>query len=69
MGKQTAMEQLIQYIEEFTPKNKTTDGIWSKAKSLIELEKQQAHEYAEFAIRCDRKEMKILNFDGFINLE
>ena len=34
-----------------------------------ELEKQQAHEYAEFAIRCDRKEMKILNFDGFINLE
>ena len=34
-----------------------------------ELKKQQAHEYAEFAIRCDRKEMKILNFDGFINFE
>jgi hypothetical protein len=37
----TAMEQLIEYIEKFTPKNKTTDGIWSKAKSLIEIEKQQ----------------------------
>ena len=37
----TAMEQLVQYIEEFTPKNKTTDGIWSKAKSLIEQERQQ----------------------------
>jgi hypothetical protein len=33
-----------------------------------EMEKQQSHEYAEFAIRCDRKEMKILNFDGFIKL-
>ena len=37
----TAMEELIEYIEEFTPKNKTTSGIWSKAKSLIELEKEQ----------------------------
>ena len=35
----------------------------------LTMEIQQAHEYAEFAIRCDRKEMKILNFDGFINLE
>lgn len=33
-----------------------------------EIEIQQSHEYAEFAIRCDRKEMKILNFDGFIKL-
>jgi hypothetical protein len=37
----TAVEQIIDYIEEFTPKNKITDGIWSKAKSLIEVEKQQ----------------------------
>jgi hypothetical protein len=35
----------------------------------LEMEKEQAHEYAEFAIRCDRKEMKILNFDGFIKLK
>jgi bacterioferritin (cytochrome b1) len=35
----------------------------------LTMEKQQAHEYAEFAIMCDRKEMKILEFDGFINLE
>ncbi len=37
----TAIEELIEYIEEWTPKNKITDGIWSKAKSLLELEKQQ----------------------------
>ena len=37
----TAMEELIEYIEEWTPKNKTTDGIWSKAKSLLAKEKEQ----------------------------
>jgi hypothetical protein len=38
-------------------------------KQAKEMEIKQAHEYAEFAIRCDRKDMKILNFDGYINLE
>jgi ribosome-interacting GTPase 1 len=37
----TAMEELIDYIEEWTPKNKTTDGIWSKAKNLLAKEKEQ----------------------------
>lgn len=35
------MQELIEYIEDFTPKNKTTSGIWSKANSLIEKEKEQ----------------------------
>lgn len=35
---ETPMEQLIEYIEQFTPKNKTTTGIWSKAKSLLSKE-------------------------------
>jgi hypothetical protein len=35
----TPLEQLIEYIEEFTLKTKITDGIWSKAKSLLETEK------------------------------
>jgi len=34
-----------------------------------EMEIKQSHDYAEFAIRCDRKNMKILNFDGYMNLE
>lgn len=37
---QTPLEELIEYIEEFTVKNKITTGIWSKAKSLIDKEKQ-----------------------------
>ena len=35
------MQELIDYIEQKQPKNKTTDGIWSKAKSLLEKEKEQ----------------------------
>ena len=38
-------------------------------KEAKEMESKQAQEYAEFAIRCDRKDMKILNFDGYMNLE
>ena len=34
-----------------------------------EMEKEQSHKYAEFAIICDRKNMKIIDFDAYINLE
>lgn len=34
-----------------------------------EMEKEQSHEYAEFAIRCDRMDMKILNFEDYLKLE
>ena len=33
-----------------------------------QMEKEQSYEYAEFAIRCDRKDMKILNFEDWIKL-
>jgi len=35
---------------------------------FLQMEKEQSHKYAEFAIRCDRKDMKILNFEDFIKL-
>jgi hypothetical protein len=41
-------------------------NIFEQAK---EMEIEQSHKYAEFAIRCDREDMKILNFDGYMNLE
>ena len=40
MENKTPMQELIEYIELNQPKNKITDGIWSKAKSLLEKEKQ-----------------------------
>ena len=33
-----------------------------------EMEKEVAQQYAEFAIECDRKELPVLEFDGWINL-
>jgi hypothetical protein len=60
--KQTAVEFLFNqldlqgtlYLEDF-----------EQAKAM---EKEQSHKYAEFAIRCDRKDMKILNFEDWIKL-
>jgi tRNA(Ser,Leu) C12 N-acetylase TAN1 len=45
------------------------DNIEDLLEQAKEMEKQKAHEYAEFAIRCDRKGMKILNFEDWIKLE
>ena len=42
------------------------EEVFNNAK---EMEKQQSQEYAEFAIRCDREDLKILDFDGYINLK
>jgi hypothetical protein len=41
----------------------------SDCKQALKMENERAQEYAEFAIRCDRMGMKILNFDDFIKLE
>ena len=38
------------------------------AKSMLEKEKEVAQQYAEFAVECDRKELPILEFVGWINL-
>ena len=63
--KQTAVEWLFNELE-LSQEYEYVKEILDQAK---EMEKQQAHEYAEFAIICDRKDMKILEFDGYINLE
>lgn len=60
---QTAVEWLVEQMkDDFIS---YPDEIIKQAK---ELEKEQSHKYAEFAIRCDRKDMKVLNFKDFINL-
>jgi len=61
--KQTAVEWLVQQLRNGKEFN---DELIQKAK---EMESKQAQEYAEFAIRCDREDMKILDFDGYMNLE
>lgn len=65
--KQTAVEWLLDWME----KNQYFIGndLLQAVEQAKEMEIKQAHEYAEFAIRCDRKDMKILNFDGYINFK
>jgi hypothetical protein len=66
MKKQTAVEWLgvkLQLAQEIY--GNTFEGIIQQAK---EMENNRAQEYAEFAIRCDRMNMKILNFEDWTNL-
>ena len=43
-----------------------SNNIFEQAK---EMEKEQSQNYAIFAIRCDRTEMRILEFNDYIKLE
>ena len=62
--KQTSVEFLYQKM--FENQGRILKEDYEQAK---EMEIKQAHEYAKFAIICDRKDIKILNFDGYINLK
>jgi len=59
----TAIEILIEYIEEWQPKNKFTDPIWHKAKSLLETEKQQIIDAYETKIKT------YINEDGNLDIK
>ncbi len=60
----TAVEWLVEQFEQVHTQRKWKEII-EQAK---EMEKKKAHEYAEFAIRCDRLDMRILNFEDWIKL-
>ena len=34
-----------------------------------EIERKQSQEYAEFCVHCDRNNLPLLDFEGFINLK
>ena len=54
-----------EYVNKYHPMVDLSEFV-QQAK---QMEKEQSHKYAEFAIRCDRMEMKILNFEDWIKLE
>ena len=73
----TSMQELIQSLkaEQMTASNewqmgyqKALSNVIDEAESLLEKEKEVAQQYAEFAIQCERKELPVLEFDGWINL-
>ena len=67
MSKQTAVEWIQQQVKQqgITHYFSLTE-ILEQAK---EMEKEQSQNYAIFAIRCDRTEMRILEFNDYIKLE
>ena len=68
--KQTAVQWLIEQLNNVRPTqicSIETIKEWCEQAKAMEI--KQSHDYAEFAIRCDRKDMKILNFDGYIKLD
>ena len=67
----TAVEWLVEEINEKAIINGTVDRVVMNyiIEQSNQMEIEQSHKYAEFAIRCDRKNMKILDFDGYMNLE
>jgi hypothetical protein len=66
--KQTAVEWLYNKFSTCTS-DELVGNINNWFEQAKAMEKEQSHEYAEFAIRCDRKDMKILNFEDWIKLE
>jgi hypothetical protein len=73
MKNKTAVEWLKLEIDSIEFQDPAAGQLYVEIQSLIEqakeMEKEQSHLYAEFAIRCDRKDMKILNFEDWIKLE
>ena len=76
--KQTAVEFLEEQIEKFH--NWKLNPIYDEncfdeielRKSIQqakEMENKQCQDYARFAIECDRKDLPILDFNGYSNLK
>lgn len=66
MSRQTAVEWLFNKM--ITEKHTISE--WNIiCKEAKQMEKKQSQNYAIFAIRCDRTEMRILEFNDYIKLE
>jgi hypothetical protein len=65
----TAVEWLVNELKKESLIDLTqTTTIKLILEQAKEMEKEKAHQYAEFAIRCDRLDMRILNFEDWIKL-
>jgi hypothetical protein len=77
MSKQTAVEWLDNELWALKLKLRggeiSLDFYFEQKIKLInqakKMEKEQSQNYAIFAIRCDRTEMRILEFNDYIKLE
>jgi hypothetical protein len=74
--KQTAVEWygvkigilISKFFNNEISKGELQFGRFELEQKAKEMEKEQSHKYAEFAVICDRKKLPVLEFDGFIKL-
>jgi hypothetical protein len=69
---QTAVEYLyneMYKIIEFYAGHEQLSKCMILRKQANEMDKKQAQEYAAFCVACDRKELPLLEFDGWVKLE
>jgi hypothetical protein len=68
---QTSMQEMIEWATSLKDKQQQCIdwiAIKSKAEELLILEKEQSHNYADFCVRCDRDQMKLLDFNDYIKI-
>jgi hypothetical protein len=63
--KQTSVDWLVSQLNKPGFAEVITEEEIQQAKKM---EKEVLQQYAEFAIQCDRKELPVLDVDGWINL-
>jgi hypothetical protein len=64
---QTAVEWLFHQLNtrQKPLDNMQINELFGQAK---EMEKEQSHNYADFCVRCDRDQMKLLDFNDYIKI-
>jgi hypothetical protein len=63
---QTAVEWLQEkYNSRQVYEESIFDEEFEQAKAM---EKEQSHNYADFCVRCDRDQMKLLDFNDYIKI-
>ncbi len=61
---QTAVEWLIEDLGEYFPWG--IGGIEYMVNQAKKMEKEQAQNYAEFCVMCDRENLPLLDFESYI---
>jgi hypothetical protein len=80
MSKQTAVEWLFQQLttvdyncinKTFLQNDNSLEGhnMRKLFHQALKMESEQSQNYAIFAIKCDRTEMRILEFNDYVKLE
>lgn len=62
----TAVEWLVEQLNKQGFAEVVTND---EIEQALEMEKEQSHKYAQFAIICDREDVRILDFEDYTKLE